>query len=150
MRVILLQDVNKIGKKYEVKNVSDGYARNFLIPKGLAKPATEEALEWLEIQKETLRKKAEEDLKKTEGQASSVDGMELLIPVKVGDNGQLFESVNAQKISEKLKELGFDVKKSQIALEDPIKEQGEFPIKVHFAHNLEVEIKVIVTEEKND
>lgn len=148
MRVILLQDIDKIGKKYEVKNVSDGHARNLLIPKGLVKPATEEALEWLEIQKEILRKEAETDLKKTENQVSAIDGMEVMIPVKIGDEGQLFESVNAQKISEKLKELGFDVKKSQIALENPIKEQGEFPLKVHFAHNLEAEIKVIVTEEK--
>lgn len=148
MKVILLQDVDKIGKKYEVKNVSDGHARNFLIPNGLAKPATEESLEWLGIQKEILRKKAEEDLKKVEGQASLIDGMEVLIPVKTGDDGQLFESVNVQKISEKLKELGFEVKKTQIILENPIKEIGEFKVVVHFAHNLEAEIKVIVVEEK--
>lgn len=148
MKVILLQDVNKIGKKYEVKNVSDGYARNLLIPKGLAKPATKEALEWLDIQKEISRKKSEDDLKKAEGLASSIDGMELMVPVKVGDEGQLFESVNTMKISEKLKELGFDIKKSQIILENPIKDQGEFPAKVRFDHNLEVEIKVIVTEKK--
>ena len=106
MRVILLQDVDKVGKKYEVKNVSDGHARNFLIPKGFVKPATEEALEWLKIQKEILRKKAEEDLKKAEEQASAIDGMEVVIPVKVGDEGQLFESVASQKILEKLKFKG--------------------------------------------
>jgi large subunit ribosomal protein L9 len=148
MRVILLQDVDKIGKKYEVKNVSDGHARNFLIPKGLVKPATRESLKWLEMQKEILRKKAEEDLEKVEGQASSIDGMEVIIPVKVGDEGQMFESINVQKISEKLKELGFDIKKPQIILPDPIKEMGEFPVKIHFAHNLEVEIKVIITQEQ--
>ncbi|MBI2450641.1 MAG: 50S ribosomal protein L9 [Candidatus Nealsonbacteria bacterium] len=148
MKVILLKDVDKIGKKYEVKNVSDGHARNLLIPKGLVKPATDEALEWLEIQKEILRKKAEDDLKKTEGDVSAIDGMEVVILVKVGDEGQLFESINSQKISERLKELGFDIKKTQITLENPIKEIGEFPVKLHFEHNLEAEIKVIVTEEK--
>lgn len=148
MKVILLQDVNKIGKKYEVKNVSDGHARNFLIPNGLAKPATKEALEWLEVQKEIIGKKAENDLKETEDQVLNIDGMELIIPVKIGDEGQLFESINAQRISEKFKELGFDIKKSQIALEDPIKETGEFPVKIHFAHNLEAEIKIIIAEEK--
>ena len=61
MRVILLQDIEKLGKKYDVKEVADGYARNFLIPKSLAKPATEEALKWLETQKEIQAKKAEED-----------------------------------------------------------------------------------------
>ena len=150
MKVILLQDVNKLGKKYEVKNVSDGHARNFLIPRGLVKPATKEALEWLEVQREILRKSAENDLKETEGAASSIDGMELIITVKIGDEGQLFESINVQKISEKFKELGFDVKKSQIALENPIKETGEFPVKIHFPHNLEAQIKVIITEQKDD
>src|SRR3989344_3849438 len=111
MKVILLQDVNKLGKKYEVKNVSDGHARNFLIPKGLVKPATKEALEWLELQREILRKTAEDDLKKTEDRVSSIDGQELMIQVKLGDEGQLFESINAQKISEKLKEIGFEIKK---------------------------------------
>ncbi|MDO8558760.1 MAG: 50S ribosomal protein L9 [bacterium] len=150
MKVILLQDVNKLGKKYEVKNVSDGHARNLLIPKGLVKPATKEALEWLEVQKEILKKSAEDDLNKTEDIASSIDGMELVITVKIGDEGQLFESINAQKISERFKELNFDIKKSQIDLKHPIKETGEFPIKVHFPHNLETEIKVIITEQKDD
>ena len=148
MRVILLQDVEKVGKKYEVKEVADGYARNFLIPKGLAKPATEGNLKWLEAQKEALRKRAEEELKKVQEQASNLDGLEVVIPVKIGDEGQLFESINTQKISEKLKELGFEIKKSQIALEEPIKELGEFPVKIHFEHNLEAEIRVIVSEEK--
>jgi large subunit ribosomal protein L9 len=66
----------------------------------------------------------------------------------VGDEGQLFESVTAQKISERLKEMGFDIKKSQLELESPIKEVGEFPVKVKFEHNLEAEIRVIIAEEK--
>src|SRR3990167_7328735 len=109
MKVILLQDVNKLGKKYEVKNVSDGHARNFLIPKGFVKPATKEALEWLEIQKEMIKKNEEDDLKQAETQASSIDGMELMIPVKVGNEGEMFESINSQKISERFKELRFDI-----------------------------------------
>ena len=139
-----MQDVNKLGKKHEVKNVSDGHARNFLIPRGLVRPATKEAMEWLELQKEISKKQEEDDLKQTQVQVSSIDGMELIITVRIGDEGQLFESINAQKISEKFKELGLDIKKSQIDLKDPIKETGEFPVKVCFAHNLEAEIKVIV------
>lgn len=148
MRVILLQDIENLGKKHEVKEVRPGFARNFLIAKGLAKPATPEALEWLEVQKEIETKKAEEELKKIQETASAIDGQEIVIPVKIGEEGQLFESINNQKILEKLKELGFDVKKSQILLPEPIKELGEFPIKIHFEHNLEPEIKVIITEEK--
>jgi len=148
MRVVLLEDIENLGKKYEVKEVADGYARNFLIPKGLAKPATEEAIKWAEIQKEIEEKKAEEELKKVQEFASSIEGLEVVIPVKMGEEGQLYESVNAQKISEKLKEMGFEIKKSQILLEEPIRELGEFPIKIHFEHNLEAEIRVIIVEEK--
>jgi len=148
MKVILLKDIENFGKKYEVKEVKAGYARNFLIPKNLAKPATKEALKWLEIQKETEVKKSEEELKKVEDFASQIDGLELSFPVKIGEKGELFESINSQKIFEKLKELGFGIKKTQIELKEPIKELGEFPVKIHFEHNLEAEIKVIVVEEK--
>jgi len=148
MKVILLQDVEKLGKKYDVKEVSDGYARNFLFPKGLVKPATKENLKWLEAQKEIETKRAEEELKKIQEFATAIDGQEIIIPVKIGEKDQLFESITAPKIYEKLEELGFEVKKTQIDLPEPIKELGEFPIKIKFEHNLETEIKVIVVEEK--
>ena len=148
MKVIFLKDVEKIGKKLEVKEVKDGYARNFLIPQGLVKLATVEALKWLEIQKDIEEKKAEEGLKKTQEIASAIVNQEIVIFVKVGEQDQLFESINAQKISERLKELGFDIKKTQIDLPEPIKEIGEFPVKINFEHNLETEIKVIVTKEE--
>ena len=148
MRIILLQDIENVGKKYEIKEVADGYARNFLIPKGLAKPATEEALKWLETQKEIEAKKAEEELKKVQEKATAIDGQEIIISVKIGEEGQLFESITSQKISEKLKEIGFEIKKTQIDLIEPIKELGEYLIKIKFEHNLEAEIRVIVIEEK--
>ncbi len=148
MKVILLQDVEGLGKKYDVKEVKNGHARNFLIPQGFAKSATKQALKWLASQKETIDKEAEEDLQRAQELASRIDGMEVTIAVKVGEEGQFFESVNSQKISEKLKEMDFDVKKSQINLEEPIKELGEFPVKLNLDHNLEVEIRIIVVEEK--
>lgn len=148
MRIILLQDIENLGKKYEIKEVKAGYARNFLIPKGLAKQATKNVLKWLEKQKEIEGEKAEEKLKKVQKIASAIDGQEVIIPVKIGEQNQLFESITSQKISEKLKELGFEIKKNQIELITPIKELGEFPIKIKFEYNLESEIKVIVIEEK--
>jgi large subunit ribosomal protein L9 len=148
MRVILLRNIDNLGKKYEIKEVKAGYARNFLIPQGLAKPATEEALKWLETQKEIEAQKAEEELKKIQEAASGIDGLEVIIPVKIGEEEQLFESIASQKISEKLKELGFEIKKNQIVLPEPIKELGEFPVKIKFEHNLEAEIRVIVTKEE--
>lgn len=148
MRVIILKDIENLGKKYEVKEVADGYAKNFLIPKGLAKIANEKNLKWLEKQKKKDEEKAEKELKKIQEIASKIDGQEIFIPVKIGENGQLFESITAQKICEKLKEIGFEIKKNQILLPNPIKELGEFPVTVKFPHNLEVEIKVIVVEER--
>lgn len=150
MKVILLQDIENLGKKYEIKDVKDGFARNNLLPQKLAKTATNTNLKWLESQKEVIEKEAVEDLAKAQALASAIDGLEVGIVVKTGDEGQMFESINAQKISEKLAEMGFEVKKSKIFLENPIKELGEFPIKVNLDHNLEVEIKVLISEEKKD
>jgi len=148
MRIILLKDVENVGKKFELKDVKDGYARNFLIPKGLAKLATKQALEWIEKQKEIEKQKVEEELKEIQKIASSIDEFEVIISVKVGEEQQLFEKINTQKISDKLKESGFEIKKEQIDLEEPIGELGEFPVKIKFEHNLESEIRVIITEEK--
>lgn len=148
MKIILLKDIQDIGKKYEIKEVKNGHARNFLIPQGLAKIATRQTLKWLESKKETIEKEVEEDLKKEQKVASDLDGLELNISVKVGEEGQLFESINSQKLSEKLKEIGFDIKKSKIVLEESIKTLGEFPIKISLEHNLEAEVKAIIVEEK--
>ncbi len=146
MKVILLQEVEDLGKKYEIKEVKDGYARNFLLAKKLARAATKEALKWLSDQKEVIEKEAEEDLKKSQALASQLDGLEVAIAVKVGDEGQLFESINSQKIVDKLKELGIEVKKSKVKLDHPIKELGDYPISIVLDHNLEAEIKVVVSD----
>ena len=150
MKVILLQDVQNLGKKYEVKEVKNGYARNFLIPQNLVKTATKPNLKWLEAQKEVVEKEAEEDLKKSQELASRLDGEEITFVLKATDGGQLFESINNIKISEKLKEVGFDVKKSQVTLKEPIKGLGEFPIKINLDHNLEVEVTIIISAEPSE
>ncbi len=146
MRVILLQDIENLGKKYDLKQVADGYARNFLIPKGLAKIVTKQALKWLEVQREIEDNKDEEALKKVQAVANKIEGIEIVMSAKVGDKGELFEGITAQKLSEKLKGMNFDIKKSQINLAEPIKELGEFPIKINFEHKLEAEVTLIVNE----
>ncbi|MFZ5559831.1 MAG: 50S ribosomal protein L9 [Patescibacteria group bacterium] len=149
MKVILLQDVENLGKKDDVKNVANGYARNFLFPKKLAKLATKEAIEELERQKELEAKKAEEELKKVEELVSQIDGLEFEIIEKVDENGKLYGSVNEVRVAKILKEKGFDIKKKQIKIPQPIKELGEFPVTILFDHGLEAEIKLIVIEEKS-
>lgn len=148
MKVILLQDVENLGKKNDIKEVADGYARNFLIPKELAKIVTKQTLKTLEAQKEVEEQKAEQELKKVQELVKNIDGQEIIIKVKLGEKEQFFESVTTQKILDKLKEIGFEIKKNQIELNEPIKKLGEFPIKIKFEHNLEAEIRVIVIEEK--
>jgi large subunit ribosomal protein L9 len=147
MKVILLQDVEKVGKKFEVKNVADGFARNHLFPKKLAQPATQNALAFAETQREIAAKITEKELAETQAKASQIDGQEVALNVSVGDKDQLFESITSQKIADRMKEMNFDIDKKQIALKEPIKELGEYAVKINFPHNLEAEIKVIITAE---
>jgi len=148
MKIVLLEDIDKLGKKYEIKEVADGYARNFLIPRGLAKLATAKNIKIAKIKKEEELRKAEEQLRKVQKMAAQIEGQEITISLKTGEKGQLFESVTSQMVSKKLAEMGFDIKKSQIEIPKPIKEIGEYPVKINFEHGLEAEIKLIVTEKK--
>ncbi len=148
MRVVLLQDVRKIGRIYEIKEVADGYAINYLIPQGLVKKADQETVEWAFKHQKIHEEQATTDLEKIGKLPRQRDGLEVEIPVKVGDKGQLFEKINVVKIKEKLGEMGYDIKKNQIDLPEDIKEAGEYEVKIVFDHNLECQIKVIVVEEK--
>lgn len=144
MKVVLLQDVRKIGRIYEIKEVADGYAINFLIPKKLVKKATKEIVEWALTHQKINEEKAKADLGKTAKLLSQMDGLEVEILAKAGDKDQLFEKINSQKIATRLQEMGFDIKKNQVVLEDDIKEIGEYDVKINFAHNLECQIKIII------
>ncbi len=146
MKVILMKDVPGLGRRYDIKEVKDGYALNRLFPDKLAQPATKEAIEWLETQKEAIALQAEDNLKEIQSLVTAIDGSEVELEVKVGNKGQLFESITSNKIANKIKEMGHDISRNQIILEKPIKETGEFPVKIKFDHNLEAEINLIVVE----
>ncbi|OGZ33038.1 MAG: 50S ribosomal protein L9 [Candidatus Portnoybacteria bacterium RIFCSPLOWO2_12_FULL_39_9] len=148
MKIILLQDIDNIGKKHDVKKVADGYARNFLFPKKMAVLASSANLKDLEEKKKVAVQKAEEELKIFQDQAGQLDGLELEILAKVQEDGKLFGSIAAANIINKLKERGIEIKKEQIKLKEPIKELGEYEVPVEFPHNLEAKLKVIVVEEK--
>ncbi|HNZ84115.1 MAG TPA: 50S ribosomal protein L9 [Candidatus Pacearchaeota archaeon] len=148
MKVILLDDVAKIGKKYDVKEVADGYARNFLIPKKLAEQATPAKLAKLDELRKIAQSEAEDRLKKIQELATKLDGQELTITEKIGKEGQLFESVNSKKIAETLEKAGYNIDKKQIEIEKPIKELGEFDIKINFDMGLEATIKLIIVGEE--
>ncbi len=150
MKVILLKDVEKLGRKGEVKKVADGYGRNYLIPNKLAVLATKSELVKLEEEKKIGAEKAEEELKMYQEIASQIDGLELEITAKVAEEGKLFGAVTTSQIAEKIKEQGFEIKKEQIKLDEPIKEIGEYGATIEFPHNLETKIKIIVIEEDKD
>jgi large subunit ribosomal protein L9 len=148
MKVILLKNVPTLGKKNEIKEVAEGYANNFLFKKKLAIPATEDNMTKLENQLKIEEEKAEENLKEVESMVAKLDGREVMVPVKVGKEGQVYESVTKQKIADQLKAQGFEIEKNQVEIEGSIKELGEFDVKIVFEHNLEAEIRLIVVEKE--
>ncbi len=148
MRVILLKDVKNLGKKDEIKRVSDGYARNFLLRQNLAKIAGQPEVEMVEKKKEVEETKKEKIKEREKETAEKIKGLSLTIKVKAGEKDELFESINAQKISEKIKEAGFDVGKEQVGLDNPIKGLGDYKVKINFKHADPAEVKLKVSKEK--
>lgn len=148
MKVILMKDVPKVGKKNEVKNVTDGYGRNFLIANNLAKPATEATIKQLESEQELLVLQAEAELKTEEELVTKLDGQEIEIKAKADEGGKLYGSITAAKLVKVLKDNGFEVAKNNIKLAEPIKEAGEYDdIIIEMSHGLEAKIKIIVIPE---
>lgn len=147
MKVILLQDVKKIGMKGEIKEVSDGHARNFLLPQNLAILATPKAIENFKKQVEAARKAAETDLKATQALASRLDGEELRLKAKAAKDGKLFGGISATQIVSALEKKGFKILKNQIVISDPIKTAGERSIIVRLPHGLEAEVAILVESE---
>lgn len=148
MKVILLERVKKVGEKLDVKNVSDGYAVNFLLPKKLAVEASEANLKRFLKQKEKVVEDREKELEIQKQAIEKINNQEIHLKVKVGDKNQLFEAINDKKISEKLKELGFNIDKEDIKLEHPIKDLGNHKVEIDFGHNLKASIKVKIEKEQ--
>lgn len=146
--VILLKDIEGLGKRYEVKRVSPGYARNFLFPKGWAVIANEENMKKIKKKEKEYKEKIEKELKEIQKLASELDGLEVVFSVRTKEDGSLFEKITAQKICEKLKRMGYRITKKQILLPQIIQEPGEFLVRIKLPHNLESELKIIVNEEK--
>lgn len=147
MKVILLHDVKGLGKTNEIKEVSDGYVRNFLLPKGLAHLATPSALANLEkkIQSDVGRlQTGKERLVKL---AKKLENQTIVIKEKAQENGKLYGSVNAERIAGVLQASGFEIKKDWILLQSPLKELGEFSVEIKFGENLQIKVKVLIEKE---
>ena len=148
MIVILKQDVPGTGRAGEVVKVSDGFARNMLIPKGIALEATEGNIRSLEKQQALQKKKAAENKAHAEAQAEDLKTKKLVVQAKAGEGGRLFGAITGKDISDALKEqLGYDVDKKKIELESPIKNIGTYTATLKLYPEVKGTIKVEVEAE---
>lgn len=146
MKVLILKTVKGIGAIGQVKEVAEGYARNYLFPRGLAELASDLNVAKVKQEQQKVKKVAEQDLVAVEKLAEKLNGTEIEIKGRVNDAGKFYAAITAVKIVSRLKEMGFDVKKDQLVLPEPIKEAGEYNVVVELSHGLESEITVIATE----
>jgi len=148
MKIILIKDVASVGKEGALVNVSDGYARNFLIPRGLAKEASSKNVQDLDREKETAAKKADKEKKAAQVLVDTLEGITCRISRKVGQQDKLFGSVTSKDIGDALHDQGVGIEKKDIMLKEPIKSLGEFSVKVKVHPGMSANIKVVVTGEE--
>ncbi len=147
MKVILLEDVKTLGKKGEIVNVNDGYARNFILPKKLGIEATNKNLNDLKLKKANEEKVAQEVLKEAQELAKKLEAGKVEVSIKVGEGGRTFGSVSSKEIAIALKEqMGYDIDKKKIQMKDTIKALGSHAVPVKLHAKVTAELKVIVKE----
>ncbi len=148
MKVVLLKDVKGSGKAGDIIDAKDGFAQNFLIKKGLAKPADAQALNENKQQKESQAFHRQETLKANKELREKLDGIKVEVVVKTGANGKFFGSVTNKEISDKLAQIGFDIDKKKIILSSTIKNAGSYPVTVKISPEESAKISVDVITEK--
>ena len=147
MKVILLQDVKSLGKKGDVVEVSEGYARNMLLKKGLGKEATGQNMNDLKLQKANAEKVAREALEAAQSLGKEMEGKTIHVKVKAGEGGRVFGSVSSKEIAEEIKkQLGYDIDKKKIQLDTPIKALGVTSVSIKLHTKVTTEIRVHVAE----
>jgi len=146
MKVVLLKDVPKKGYKGDIKEVNEGYARNFLFPQNLAIQATEETIKALDQEKKKKVKKDDKAMKQAATAAKKLDGYELKLTEKANDEGGLYAAVGAEQIAKALKKAKYDVRPEDVELAESIKEVGEREVLVNLPHGFEATIRLIIEQ----
>ncbi len=145
MKVILLQDVKSLGKKGEIVEVSEGYARNMLLKKGMGKEATSKNLNDLKLQKANSEKRAREALESSKELREEIQGKMITVLVKTGEGGRVFGSVSSKEIADEVKkQLGCEIDKKKIVLDAPLRELGETEVTVKLHSQVTAQIRVNV------
>lgn len=149
MKVILMEDVRGQGKKGEMKEVSDGYARNYLLPRKLAVEANADNLNALRLKEKARAAQIAAEKAKALENSKQLESIVVKISARAGSNGKLFGSITSKEISEALsKQHGVDIEKQKIVLAEPIKAFGSFDVKCKFGYEINGVVHVLVTEEK--
>ncbi len=150
MRVILKQDVENLGSKGDIVDVAPGFGRNYLIPKTLAIEVTSSNMKMIEIERQALKKKLEKERQSFEGLIQNLNQIALSFKRKAGEKDMIFGSVSSSDIKDALHELGFEIDKKKILLEEPIKRLGNYsvPIKIFQEDKAEIKVEVIKPEEE--
>ncbi len=149
MKVILQQDVKGQGKKGQMVEVSDGYGRNFLLPRKLAVEATAENVNTMKMQDKAKQARLAEEKAQAQALAQRLKGVQVQIRARAGQGGKLFGSITSKEIAEELKkQFEIDVNKSKIVLSDPIKSFGAFEVKCKLGSEVSGVINVLVIEDK--
>ena len=149
MKVIFNTDVRGQGKKGEMKEVSDGYARNYLLPRKLASEATADALNALKLKEKAKAAQMAKEKALAEENAKRLSGVVVQISARAGQGGRLFGAVTSQEIAEALREQhGIEIEKNKIVQAEPIKQFGSFEVKAKLGYEVSGTINVLVTEKK--
>ena len=149
MKVILQQDVKGQGKRGQLVNVSDGYARNFLLPKKLAVPANADNMNKMIMQDKAKKAQMEAEKAEAEATAKKLKDMTVKIAAKAGEGGRLFGAVTAKEVSEALSEqYGVNIAKTKLVLDEPIKAYGSYQVKAKLGFEVSGTVYVTVCEEK--
>ena len=148
MKIILIEDVKSLGKKGEIVNVNDGYARNFILPKKLGLEATGKNLNDLKLQKANEEKVAQQIWDEAKELGKKLEAGKVELAIKLGEGGRAFGSVSSKEIAVAVKEqMGYDIDKKKIQLKDSIKTLGTHMVPVKLHPKVTAELKVVVTEE---
>lgn len=147
MKVIFLQDVKGQGKKGEVKNVSEGYARNFLLPKGFVKEASDGNIKTLEVQNAAELKKKAQEKEEARKLAARLNETTVVVKTKAGEGGRLFGAITSKQIAEALAAQGFMIDKRKIELDEPIRTLGVTQVAVKVYPDVKATLKVQAAEE---
>lgn len=147
MKIILREDVEKLGKAGEVVKVKDGYGRNYLIPRQLAVLANVRNMKSLDHDRRTIETRAKKTRKTAEATAATLSAVSLVLPAKAGEEGKLFGAITSRDIAEALGKAGLTIDRKAIQLADPIKQVGDYKVKIRVAADVLPEISVSVVPE---